>query len=641
MYIGTAQACQWQSAPIMTAVAVRDDPKRSHHMKAVVAATAPHLAYGRQNRQPQQLQNQIMIEEEVRARLDEYEMTDEVRQRMARCIEALEAVANRLGRKWRVSPFGSAANGFGTKFSDLDATCYELKENEDEEEQKQPAEILSERLAPLLREHSEFAMAQEVLHARVPILKLCFEGELEVDLSCHNTLPLQNTKLLKAYSSLDERVRDLVITVKLWAKAHEVCGASQSHLSSYALTLMAIYFMQVHPKIKLVMLPVGLFKEDGNPDVEQKVKAARSSWNCSLSLGQMVLRFFQFYSQEFSWGKEVVSVRFGQRISSNETVLQKLKGRHCDRLHVEDPVDESRNLNCVLGEMQEMCLLQNIQATYARLQKHEGSWLVFPPQRAAKEEPHAGGEPAARPGRKLSVHDHLPIGQERMPAPTAAEALRHTDAEVTANTRTHSLSEASTAASCASSTDEATNEHQDHIGVRAADTGAYLEAPNGGAMRGHRHAKESRNGRESGTEACWMPGPMDKGFARGYGQHPEHAMHEHLMVDQGQEAGKSILRLVKCDVQQPADTGRAWAPASPPVPSSTLLPQPPQMAQSFTSALKTGQPVNLSPTAPPAAAPRPAEQQARPCRARKTLDIMAKVKISCEAHNQTEEKVWQ
>jgi hypothetical protein len=28
-------------------------------------------------------------------------------------------------------------------------------------------------------------------------------------------------------------------------EAHEVCGASQSHLSSYALTLMAIYFMQV------------------------------------------------------------------------------------------------------------------------------------------------------------------------------------------------------------------------------------------------------------------------------------------------------------------------------------------------------------------------------------------------------------
>ena len=61
----------------------------------------------------------------------------QVKQRMTRCIEALEArgqlpgngwtrwvrrcvemcqaVALRLGQKWRVRPFGSAANGFGTK----------------------------------------------------------------------------------------------------------------------------------------------------------------------------------------------------------------------------------------------------------------------------------------------------------------------------------------------------------------------------------------------------------------------------------------------------------------------------------------------------------------------------------------------
>lgn len=82
--------------------------------------------------------------------------------RLASLVTSREAVALRLGRNWRVSPFGSAANGFGTKFSDLDATCYELPEKEEEkEEQKQPAEILSERLAPLLREHPDFTMAQE------------------------------------------------------------------------------------------------------------------------------------------------------------------------------------------------------------------------------------------------------------------------------------------------------------------------------------------------------------------------------------------------------------------------------------------------------------------------------------------------
>jgi len=576
-------------------------------------------------------------------------MTDKVRQRMSRCIEALEAVALRLGRNWRVSPFGSAANGFGTKFSDLDATCYELKETQDEEEeQKQPAEILSERLAPLLREHPEFTMAQEVLHARVPILKLCFEGELEVDLSCHNTLPLQNTKLLKAYSSLDERIRDLVITVKLWAKANGVCGASQSHLSSYALTLMAIYFMQVHPKIRLVMLPVAVFKEDGNADeAEQKVEAARGWWTCSLSLGQMVLRFFQFYSQEFDWGREVVTVRIGQRRSTNDSVLIKLKGRNCQRLHVEDPVDESRNLNCVLGEMQENHLMRTIQDTYLRLQKQHSVRFGLPLSREAKEEPSAEGEPASSPVRPIRVYDHLsthlPTRQERMPAPSAVEALSHPGTEVTPNTRTHSLSEASTAASCASSTDEATNENQDHVGAHAADTGAYFEAPTGGASRGHRHAKESRNGRQRGTEAYWLPETMDKGYAHTFGLHPEVITHQHFDNDQGQKQGKELLQLLhinKPDVPAHADAGCARPPPPPPLPISSVLPQMPQMAQSYTS-LKTGQPVSSTPTVLPAAAPPSAEQQAPPVRNRATRNIMAKVKSTCEAHNQTEEKVWQ
>ncbi|OLP98368.1 Terminal uridylyltransferase 7 [Symbiodinium microadriaticum] len=240
------------------------------------------------------------------------------------------------------------------QFSDLDATCYELPEEgkepsfgrdckgqshgqlmaarRQEPEQQQPAaEVLSERLAPLLRKHKSFDIAQEVLHARVPILKLCFEGKLEVDLSCHNTLPLQNTKLLKAYSTLDDRVKELVILVKLWAKDRGVCGASRSHLSSYALTLMAIYFMQVHPKISLPMLPPQAFKDDSHVDVGAKVEEKPVP------------------GQEFSWGSEVVSVRLPNRLDASENHLVKLKGRL-------DPVDETRNLNCVLGDAQDLCI---------------------------------------------------------------------------------------------------------------------------------------------------------------------------------------------------------------------------------------------------------------------------------------------
>ncbi|CAE7599264.1 TUT7 [Symbiodinium natans] len=415
-------------------------PQRSPQLKA--APTPMPGSAGRRNAQP----HTFCVEQEARARLKEYEMTPEVRERMNRCMYALKEVVLQLGPNWRVSPFGSAANGFGTKFSDLDATCYVHTEEGKEAEPQQPAaEVLSERLAPLLREHPEFTMAQEVLHARVPILKLCFEGKLEVDLSCHNTLPLQNTMLLKAYSMLDDRVRDLVILVKLWAKEKEVCGASRSHLSSYALTLMAIYFMQVHPKIQLPMLPPQAFKEGSKVDVASKLEAARSSWKCPQNLGQFVRRFFHFYTSEFSWGSEVVSVRLPNRLDASETHLLKLKGRNFRRLHVEDPVDETRNLNCVLGDIQEGELRRALEETYFRMQQGEPVSLGTPLQKVRNEE-YAGADLASSPGRTpIKVFEHLlqscPEEAEALPPAVMVQAAHRREAEALLNNRQHSLSE--------------------------------------------------------------------------------------------------------------------------------------------------------------------------------------------------------
>eukprot|EP00931_Biecheleriopsis_adriatica_P041359 TRINITY_DN23650_c0_g1_i1.p1 TRINITY_DN23650_c0_g1~~TRINITY_DN23650_c0_g1_i1.p1 ORF type:complete len:629 (-),score=141.98 TRINITY_DN23650_c0_g1_i1:63-1793(-) len=426
---------------------------------APVVATTP----GRQSRK-----TKFDIEADLRARLAEYETTPEWRDRVERCVSALEAVAQTLGSRWHVSPFGSAANGFGTKVSDLDATCYEEpEEGEKEEDQesrqsKQPASgILGESLAPLLRKHPQFTMAEEVLNARVPILKLCFEGKLEVDLSCYNTMPLHNTQLLKAYSALDERVKDLVIAVKLWAKAQQVCGASKSHLSSYSLTLMTIYFMQVHPKIKLPMLPVQAFK-DGSIDGDARLQAARESWSCSFTLGQLVLRFFQFYSQEFYWGTEVVSVRLGSRLDANQPFFTKLRARHFQRLHVEDPVDPMRNLNCVLGEVQEMKLREMIQDTYKNLQqgKHFSIGVQLGESLDAEvlDKPLGAFEPGqvkrvpSEPTEVIKVGDLLkpgPVDSGSTPVPSVQDHL---------DPKSRSLSEASTTSSpdsCASSTDEA------------------------------------------------------------------------------------------------------------------------------------------------------------------------------------------
>ena len=152
----------------------------------------------------------------------------------------LQSMMKRLGHNWQVCSFGSYANGFSTIHSDLDVTCHTRDQWFGGETQQQSTIDLQMWIVPMLQEHSSFSVVQEIFNARVPLLRLRFESALDVDLSCHNTRPVSNTRLLKAYSDMDSRIKDLGIAIKLWAKAASICDATKSSLSSYAFMLCGI-----------------------------------------------------------------------------------------------------------------------------------------------------------------------------------------------------------------------------------------------------------------------------------------------------------------------------------------------------------------------------------------------------------------
>jgi hypothetical protein len=325
----------------------------------------------------------LFLREELSQRLAEHRPTDESLARVGRCVEALRDIVAQLGPCWRVGLFGSAVNGFGTEASDLDATCFEVDAGDEDNHISQTgkdgrhqkaAALLKEQLLPIFLAdgHKDFVLTSEIFSARVPILKFRFEGCLDVDLSCLNTEPLQNTRLLKAYAGLRECVRDLGVAAKLWAKAAEVCGAAHMHLSSYTFTLMALYYMQVDPEVQLPVLPTQAYEDEAEFEQDERVKAAQN-WKCELPLERLLERFLQFYSQEFYWGTEVASLRRGGRSFADDPAFIQLRGRHSVRLHVEDPCDPRRNLNCVLGEAEEV----RLQAAFGE------AWMAvqqgFPP----------------------------------------------------------------------------------------------------------------------------------------------------------------------------------------------------------------------------------------------------------------------
>lgn len=67
---------------------------------------------------------------------------------------------------------------------------------------------------------------------------------LQVDITVNNVLAIVNTKLLRDYAAIDERLMQLVFIIKLWAKRRQVNDSYRGTLSSYCYVLMCIHLLQ-------------------------------------------------------------------------------------------------------------------------------------------------------------------------------------------------------------------------------------------------------------------------------------------------------------------------------------------------------------------------------------------------------------
>lgn len=74
---------------------------------------------------------------------------------------------------------------------------------------------------------------------------------INVDITVHNMLPIFNSDLIRLYGLFDQRFHIMGIYLKYWAKNNKIHGASEGYLSSYALLIMLIHFLQkiVEPKV--------------------------------------------------------------------------------------------------------------------------------------------------------------------------------------------------------------------------------------------------------------------------------------------------------------------------------------------------------------------------------------------------------
>ena len=286
-----------------------------------------------------------------------------------------QVVKDVIHERAHVSLFGSFVSGFSDETSDIDATvCLSFPllnfavtgSNQVMFTPLQLCSLAVKRIADYVTLHSylNISVVHLIPSAKVPVVTLRGPSGSIFDLSVNNELPLFNTALLKCYARADERVRILVLCVKRWAKLADVTGAKAGNLSSYSWTLLCIYYLQVcyQPMLNSLQAAASAPQRVFTcPLSGRKFSVGFSTVHAQIihshSMGDLLRGFFVFYDSCFEWGREVVSIRYGARLPLS--AYPDLRGKP-GYMHIEDPIDVEKNLNCVLDSVGEQRLRQAI-----------------------------------------------------------------------------------------------------------------------------------------------------------------------------------------------------------------------------------------------------------------------------------------
>ena len=94
-----------------------------------------------------------------------------------------------------------------------------------------------------------------IAHARVPLIKF-FDPSTGVNCDvCVGNDGVYKSAVLGAFADLDERYRDLVFLVKMWAKRFDCNDATAGSFNSFALSLMSMFHLQ--PRSPPILPPPG------------------------------------------------------------------------------------------------------------------------------------------------------------------------------------------------------------------------------------------------------------------------------------------------------------------------------------------------------------------------------------------------
>ncbi|XP_038978933.1 UTP:RNA uridylyltransferase 1-like [Phoenix dactylifera] len=200
-------------------------------------------------------------------------------------------------------------------------------------------------------------VTQALTRARVPIVKLMDPVTgLSCDICINNLLAVVNTKLLKDYAQIDDRLRQLAFIVKHWARSRRINETYQGTLSSYAYVLMCIHFLQLR---KPAILPCLQAMEATYAVTIDNIECAYFDQVEKLhdfgarnkeSIARLLWAFFQYWAYHHDYTSDVISVRTGSIISKQAKDWTRRIGNDRHLISIEDPFETSHDLGRVVDK---------------------------------------------------------------------------------------------------------------------------------------------------------------------------------------------------------------------------------------------------------------------------------------------------
>lgn len=219
-------------------------------------------------------------------------------------VNRVEAVIKNLWPTAKVQIFGSFSTGLYLPTSDIDLVVFgkwehpPLQQLEQALRQKNVAEPFSIKLLD---------------KATVPIIKLTDRvTDVKVDISFNVETGVKAARFIKDHLKKYSVLPYLIFVLKQFLLQRDLNEVFTGGISSYSLILMAISFLQLHPRID-----------------------CRAS---NINLGILLIEFFELYGRHFNYLKTGIRVKDGGAYLAKEEIVKALENGHRpSMLCIEDP----------------------------------------------------------------------------------------------------------------------------------------------------------------------------------------------------------------------------------------------------------------------------------------------------------------